>query len=52
MDKQHYQGLFWTILGLLQSKKDSDCKESVFLLKHRSFYKLIKQQNISNQSSS
>ena len=50
MDNRHSQGKFWANLGLLQSKKNSDCNQSVFFFEKRPFYNK-KEQNISNESS-
>ena len=33
MDIKHQQGWFWANLGLLHSKKNSDCNQLVFFLK-------------------
>ena len=36
MDNKHYSGSFRANIGLLQSKENSDCNQSVFFLKFHS----------------
>ena len=50
MDEQKQQGWFWSDLGLLQSKNDSDCNKSG-LFKNTDLLLLIKEKNNSNQTS-